>query len=274
MLRLQADLLEAALPLIRLPDSPDVAPTLLESHSGYANPSSGAAHPLVGGVLDLLASDFEPTDAQKILDRGWSAALYDWARPRLPRILGMPSFASEVDAVVERLELREGATVLDVACGHGNFTAALAERVGREGLVIGVDISRAMLSRAAANLRARRLDNVLLIRADALDLPLAGGAFAKVNCSGGLHQFPDLTRAIREMSRVSGPGARIAVSGFAEAADDPARRFKRWTTRRFEAHFVPMDRLAHELEAANYHEIAGEMHGRWVGYRWGAKPTT
>jgi len=60
----------------------------------------------------------------------------------------MPRFPDEVDEVVERLALERGDTVLDLACGHGNFTAALAHRVGADGLVVGIDIARSMLQRA------------------------------------------------------------------------------------------------------------------------------
>lgn len=259
-----------ALPYLRLPDAPNSVPTLasLEAH---LSPSSDDGPAPRDGILDLLEPEFHATDAQKMLDHRWSAQLYDWARPRLPRVLGMPSFETEVSSLVDRLDLRTGDTVLDVACGQGNFTAALAKAVGPEGLVIGVDISRAMLARAAVHVREQRLENVLLIRADALHLPLADRSFATVNCSGGLHQFPDLTQAIREMGRVSRPNARITVSGFAESESDSFRRFKHWTARRFEAHFVPMDRLARELSDAGYREIGGDMSGRWVGYRWAHK---
>ena len=112
----------------------------------------------------------------------------------------MPSFASEVENAVERLGLERGDSVLDVACGQGNFTLAFAERVGPDGLVVGLDIARAMLARAARHVRETGVRNVLLVRGDALALPIASGAFSRVACSGGLHQIPDLPRALADGS--------------------------------------------------------------------------
>lgn len=264
--------LVSAYPLLRLSGAPEAQLELLPGGEGLRRADTGERFELRGGVLDLLDPGFRATDAQKILDRGWSAGIYDWARPRLPRLLGMPAFADEVTEVVERLALGTGDQVLDIACGQGNFTAEFARVVGPEGLVVGVDISRAMLARAAQRMGREGFENVLLVRADALHLPIGDASFRRVNCSGGLHQFPDLTAAIAEMGRVSTPAARISVSGFAESERDSRRRFKRWAAVRWEAHFVPMDRLTRELEGAGFEGVHSDMSGRWVGYAWAAKP--
>lgn len=68
---------------------------------------------------------------------------------------------------VARLELRHGASVLEVGCGTGRNLSLLSQAVGREGRVYGVDLSEGML-REAEELCAREgLDNVTLIRSDA-----------------------------------------------------------------------------------------------------------
>ena len=96
--------------------------------------------------------------------------------------------------------------MLDLACGRGNFTVELARRVGPSGLVLGVDIARAMLARAAARVERARLTNVLLVRGDALALPIRAASLARLNCSGGLHQLSDLARALAEIARVAALG--------------------------------------------------------------------
>src|SRR5262245_23665295 len=166
----------------------------------------------------------------------------------------MPDFATEVRDVLARLALGSGAVVVDVACGHGNFTVELARRVGPTGLAIGVDISTAMLARAAARVRREGMKNVLLLRADALALPFADGILFALLCSGGLHQLPDLSRAITEFARVLAPGGRLAASGFAESGEG-STGWRAWLRRWLAMHVVPLAPLARTLRAAGFDDV-------------------
>jgi SAM-dependent methyltransferase len=253
-------LLRAA-PLLRLPAVPEPLP----GGGALRDPASGRLLALRDGVLDLLDGGFAPTFTQRMLDTRATAWLYDALRDRGTRWVGMPGFADEAAAVAGRLALAPRDVVLDVACGHGNFTAELARRVGPEGLVVGLDISAAMLARAAARVRRANLDNVLLVRGDALALPFADGAFAKVNCSGGLHQMPDLGRALAEMARVVAPGGRLAASTFAQAGAQP-HGWRALAARRLALHFVPERRLAGAIAGAGFSGVETEMAGPWFAY--------
>lgn len=228
-------------------------------------PPAGRPLALRDGILDLLADDFAPTPTQRMLDTRATAWLYDALRDRAARSIGMPSFAEEVEAVARRLELAPGDVVLDVACGQGNFTVELARRVGPEGLVVGLDISRAMLARAAARVRRAGLANVLLVRGDALALPFVDAAFARVDCAGGLHQMPDLDRALGELARVTAPGGRLAASTFAQAGA-AARGWRAWAARRLALHFVPERRLADALARAGFAQVETRMAGPFFAY--------
>lgn len=219
----------------------------------------------VGGVIDLLAADFRPTFAQRSLDTATTAWLYDRVRNGLAPLLGIPDFPDEARAVAERLALAPGDVVLDVACGHGNFSVEIARRVGPQGLVIGLDIAESMLARASARVARAGLDNVLLVRGDALALPFADGAFAKLNCSGGLHQLPDLGRAFAEFARVSGPAARFAASGFG-AVGAVETGWRGVAYRRLSMHFVPVQQIAMRLESEGFAEVDVRMAGRWMAY--------
>jgi len=263
------ELLERAAPLLRLPGplgALDQAPEVVEG--GLRCPDSGRVIPVRDGVLDLLDPGFAPTVSQKALDFRLTAWLYDWLRPHLAPLVRMPSFASEVESAVERLGLERGDSVLDVACGQGNFTLAFAERVGPDGLVVGLDIAGAMLTRAARHVRETGVRNVLLVRGDALVLPIAAGAFPRVACSGGLHQIPDLPRALAEFRRVSRPGGRLVASGFASlpGSTGATRRLMR---RAADLHAVDLGWLRGELETAGYEDVAFEMSAGPVGYIWG-----
>jgi len=243
-----ASVLHRAAPLLRLPPDAQVGP---------------------GGVLDLLGTRFAPTPTQRMLDTRFTAWFYDVTRNALAPVVGMSRFAQEAQEVADRLALVSGDAVLDVACGHGNFTVEIARRVGPQGLVVGLDISAAMLARAASRVARAGLTNVLLVRGDALALPVRDGAFAKVNCSGGLHQLPDLERALAEFARVAAPGARFAASGFGEVGEGSGG-WKAWMRRRLALHVVPLAPLARELERAGFERVATEVAGP-VGYAWGQR---
>jgi ubiquinone/menaquinone biosynthesis C-methylase UbiE len=239
--------------------------TLARARALLRDPEAASPSRVANGVLDLLDRDFAPTFTQRTLDTRPTAWFYDRVRDALAPRIGMPTFAAEVASVAERLALAPGDVVLDVACGHGNFTVELAKRVGPAGLVIGLDIAGSMLARAASRVRRAGLDNVLLIRGDALALPFVDGAFAKLNCSGGLHQMPDLGRALAEFARVTSADARFAGSGFAESgAVETGWRGVLW--RRWKMHFVPVQALARAIESAGFADVDVRMAGSWIGY--------
>ncbi|HTR71782.1 MAG TPA: methyltransferase domain-containing protein [Mycobacteriales bacterium] len=77
-----------------------------------------------------------------------------------------------------------------------------------------------MLRRAATRVRELGMDNIVLVHGDAHQLPIADRSVDRVNCSGGLHAFPDLPRALREIERVARPGARLTASTFAQVSAD------------------------------------------------------
>ena len=110
-------------------------------------------------------------------------------------------------AAMERARPATGERVLDVGCGCGQTTVQLAERVGPQGSVFGVDISAPMLERARA--RAAAHANVRFANADAqthdfherFDL-----AFSRF----GVMFFADPGAAFANVRRALRPGGRVA----------------------------------------------------------------
>ncbi len=79
---------------------------------------------------------------------------------------GYPQRAQRL-RVVRALGLREGDTVVDIACGTGlNFTL-IEEAIGPSGRIVGVDLTDAMLARAGDRVEANGWSNVSLVQADA-----------------------------------------------------------------------------------------------------------
>jgi len=259
-------LLERAARLVRLPTSPDRPPEVLPDGSGLRCPVTARTFSYHDGVLDLLGTDQNKTFTQDFLDTSFTAWAYDRFRGWLTCALNSPDFPVEVAHIQRALQARAGDTILDLACGHGNFTVEWAKRVGPEGLVIGLDLSPAMLARAARHVRRWGLDNVLLIRGDAHHMPFADRCLSRVNCSGGFHQFPDLPQSLREIARVSAEGAILTASTFAEGPIDPWVSPKRWLKRCFALHFVPLLPLGEQLAAVGYGDYEWSLPSGWFAY--------
>jgi O-methyltransferase / aklanonic acid methyltransferase len=118
--------------------------------------------------------------------------------------------------LVERMPLKGGMRVLDVATGTGAVLLPAAQRVGTEGRVIGIDLSRAILEEAEYAVRAGGLANVELRRMDAEHLEFPNQDFDVITCAFGLFLIPDLDAALREIHRVCKPGGFLGVSLFAK----------------------------------------------------------
>lgn len=113
-------------------------------------------------------------------------------------------------------DLRQGESVLDVACGTGLVTLKAAHTVGAPGRVLGIDLSGLMVDAAAARALKSRLQNVCFSRMDAQNLALPDAGFDVVVCALGLMYMPDPEQALREMRRVLRPGGRLALAVWGE----------------------------------------------------------
>lgn len=94
--------------------------------------------------------------------------------------------------------LRRGMRVADIGCGPGMVTVLLAEIVGPEGDVVGVDFSGAQIAEARARIKDRAA-NVKFIEASATETGLPRGSFDLVYCRYLLMHLPDPERALAEM---------------------------------------------------------------------------
>ena len=92
-----------------------------------------------------------------------------------------PGMRDEHHLAVEMLELDQGDTVLDVACGPGNFTRAFARALEDDGLVVGIDASSAMLARAV---HETRVENVAYVRGEAVAIELCVSHYSRLGDHG------------------------------------------------------------------------------------------
>lgn len=99
-------------------------------------------------------------------------------------------------------EIPSGATVLDLGCGSGLDALIARRRVGDSGKVIGVDFSRAMLSRARQAVRQSGASNIELQEADAERLPISDGEIDVAIVNGIFNLNPARDVIFRELARV------------------------------------------------------------------------
>lgn len=116
-------------------------------------------------------------------------------------------FQQWAEQVANQAGIQPGQRVLDVACGTGVLTRAIAERIGPTGSATGVDINEGMLAVAQ-----RIAPAIAWKQAPAEMLPFDDNSFDAVVSQFGLMFFTDRLAALREMVRVTRPGGRLAIA--------------------------------------------------------------
>jgi ubiquinone/menaquinone biosynthesis C-methylase UbiE len=112
--------------------------------------------------------------------------------------------------------LQEGESVLDLACGTGLVTLPAKEAVGKEGHVIGVDISEGMLAVARQKSKSKSLA-VEFINHDITDLsdlqllPNGARGFDVITCAAALVLMEDPLQAIKHWASLLAPGGRLVT---------------------------------------------------------------
>jgi demethylmenaquinone methyltransferase/2-methoxy-6-polyprenyl-1,4-benzoquinol methylase len=108
--------------------------------------------------------------------------------------------------VVRASGVGPGDRVLDLACGTGSLTRALAKKAGPDGYVLGIDFSKEMLREA----EKKPMPGVEYRLGDATDLiGVEDGSFDAATIAYGARNIPDLDALFSEMARAVRPGGRV-----------------------------------------------------------------
>lgn len=159
-----------------------------------------------------------PAYRMSAADREGVAQTYD----RMADHYGALSFWDEYGRrLVGHLELAPGASVLDIGCGAGASALPAAELVGRNGSVIGVDLSSELLALAGKRADARRLSNVVFRNEDMTDLSYPAGSFDAVVSGFSIFFVEDIEGLVGELWRMVKPGGKLAIATWAPPIFEP-----------------------------------------------------
>lgn len=119
----------------------------------------------------------------------------------------LPYFRAYKQRSYELLDLASGLRVLEIGCGLGDDALRMAERIGPDGIVAGVDASLLMIAQAITRTPAGA--RVAFVQADARDLPFPDGHFARARVDRTLQHITGPAQVIHEMVRVLAPGGLL-----------------------------------------------------------------
>ena len=126
-------------------------------------------------------------------------------------------------AVRKLVDTDEPLKVLDVACGTGDFTIEIAQKVGKGSEVIGVDISEGMMAVGREKIKKAGVSAELFV-ADCEDLPYADNTFDRISVGFGVRNFEHLELGLSQMYRVLTPGGKLVILELSV----PSNAFIRW----------------------------------------------
>ncbi len=133
-------------------------------------------------------------------------------------VLDNPFTAGYHRAVLSRLELSPGLSVLDAGCGPGLLTIPIARMIGPQGKVFAVDIQEAMLERAKQAAKQVDLNNITFMHTGLGEGKLPVAAFDRALLVTVLGEIPDRPAALREIYTSLKPGGFLSIT---EILPDP-----------------------------------------------------
>ena len=129
-------------------------------------------------------------------------------------------------AIKEIVRADEAQEILDIACGTGDFSIAIAKTMGPDSHVTGVDISEGMLAVMREKLEAEGLQGrVGCGQGDSEAMSFADASFDRATIAFGIRNFEHREKALREILRVLKPGGKLVILELSVPANPVIRWF-------------------------------------------------
>ena len=186
----------------------------------------------IRAMFDNIASDYDKLNHIMSLDTDKG-----WRRRAIRRVAecAVPGRALEV---------------LDIACGTGDFSIAMAKTIPSV-RVTSLDISEGMLAVMREKVEAQHLgDSISIMPGDGERLPFEDASFDCVTIAFGIRNFESREKGLREMLRVLRPGGRLVILELSM----PENPFVRWCFSLYFLHLMP--------------SVGGRISGDRAAYRY------
>lgn len=125
-------------------------------------------------------------------------------------------------------------SVLDVACGTGDFTIEVARRLPEGSSVVGIDLSEGMMAVGRKKIAAAGVEATLEV-GDCENLPYTDGSFDRVSAAFGVRNFEHIDLGIKEMCRVLKSGGKLVILELSI----PTNRLIRWCYKVYFLNILP-----------------------------------
>jgi SAM-dependent methyltransferase/uncharacterized protein YbaR (Trm112 family) len=173
-----------------------------------------ASFPVGEGVADLVVDRGEPSGVQRSFEKPLMARSFErYVRPAVQLAVSGRRLDDDSEFLMYRSLLgKPDGAVLDLGCGTAMFARKLAKDPELP-LVVGLDVSKAMLEEAVAQTREAGV-MIDLLRAEMPYLPFQDGSLGAVLQTGSLHLVEDAAKLFMEVGRVLRPGGRYVASTY------------------------------------------------------------
>lgn len=156
--------------------------------------------------------------AEALKGEDWAGEMGAKWLANLERFEGMIGPIGE--ALLKQAEFKPGERVLDIGCGGGGTTIAIAKAVAPSGDVLGVDISPDLTTASTQRAADAGVKNIRFMCADAASVQLADTPYDRLFSRFGSMFFSEPHEAFANLASLLRPGARIDLSVWAAPRDN------------------------------------------------------
>lgn len=140
-------------------------------------------------------------------------------------------------AVRKIADKKEPTEILDIACGTGDFSIAIAKKMPLGSHVTGLDLSEGMLAVMKEKVEKLGLaDKISMMQGDCENLPFADNSFDRVSVAFGVRNFEKKEKGLTEMLRVLKPDGRLVILELSL----PSNSIARYLFKLYFLHILPL----------------------------------